>query len=594
MNNLIWYGLFTPLAGFGVLTAFSQKIKRNTASWIGCATIFFSFICFVFCAFKNLHADMNPITPTLFSWIETEELQIPFSLYVDFTSLAMTLVITGVGFLIHVYSIGYTEHEEDFARYFACMNFFVFAMLMLVLGGHLLTLFLGWELVGLASYLLIGYWYTRPAAAAAATKAFVVNRIADLGLLIGFLLTCSLFGTGSFPELLTHSFQGDTNLLTLITLLYFVGAIGKSAQLPLHTWLPDAMEGPTPVSALIHAATMVTAGVYLLIRMQPLLLLTPITLNIIAATGAVTALFAALCALGQTDLKKVLAYSTISQLGFMCASCGVGAFFAALFHLITHAFMKSLLFLSAGNVVHIMNTTQMEKMGGLKKQFPKTQILFLIGALAMAGIPPLAAFFSKDLILEAVFQRGPFAVYACLTTAAVLTAIYLIRAYALTFHGNHRTDPEKLKAVKEAPKVMLIPCGLLSLCTVFGGILYPHIDFSLTTGISLIGSILGVAGSWLLYKRYPDLLKSSIAILKNGFYIDRFYEKTFALPLRMLSSFVVYILEPRFFTGMLEQIAFVCQKWATLLQQLQAGQTRIYFGWIVTGVMVLFGLMLLH
>lgn len=605
MINLIWIALFLPLCGFIGLLCLADKVKRSTASAIGCTTILLSFLCFLIFSMSYLHRGMDPFTPVLFSWIQTTALQVDFSLYVDQLSLVMTLVITGVGFLIHLYSIGYTKHEEDFTRYFACMNFFVFAMLTLVLGGHLLTLFLGWELVGLASYLLIGYWYTRPTAAAAATKAFVMNRIADLGLIVGILLTLSLFGTGSFTELLRHPEQQSSALLTLITLLFFIGAIGKSAQLPLHTWLPDAMEGPTPVSALIHAATMVTAGVYLMIRMHLLLELAPLTSHIIACTGTLTALFAALCALGQTDLKRVLAYSTISQLGFMFAACGIGAFFIALFHLVTHAFMKSLLFLCAGNVIHIMNTTQMEKMGGLKTPFRITHLLFLIGALAMSGVPPLAAFFSKDLILDAVFDHAPSYIYLALVASSLFTAIYLTRAYCLTFLGAHQTDREMLKGVKEAPLIMLAPCGLLCLGAAFGGFFgsplqnlfssaIESVSFSLSTWISLAVSFLGVGVTWIVYTRYPYRLGKTSSLLKQAFYIDKIYEKIIATPLRMLSSFVIYIVEPKFFTRMIQAVAALQQTIAALLQRLQTGQTRGYFGWLVTGVMILFGLMLLH
>ena len=404
MAYLIWIGLFLPLTSFLFLMLVSNHISRLWTGIISNAAILIPFLCFAYTLFQYNHGSMEPIRETLFTWIPIAPISADFSVHIDPLSLLMTMIITGVGFLIHVYSNGYMEHDEDYVRYFACLNFFIFAMLLLVLASNLLLLFVGWEGVGLASYLLIGYYYHRPAAAQAATKAFVVNRIGDFGLLVGLLLTIYLFHTTDITTVLARAneqYPEGAPILVLLTLLYFVGAMGKSAQFPLHVWLPDAMEGPTPVSALIHAATMVTAGVYLVVRMHSMYLLAAPTMHFVGIIGGATALFASFCAMAQTDLKRVLAYSTVSQLGLMFLACGVAAFYAAIFHLMTHAFMKGLLFLAAGDVVHMMHgTTDMDKMGGLRKKFKVTHILFFIGVLSMSGIPPLAAFFSKDLILE--------------------------------------------------------------------------------------------------------------------------------------------------------------------------------------------------
>ena len=373
MTELLWIALFLPLVSFLFLMLVSNRISRTLTGWVACGAIFIPFLIFTYVLYYYNTGSFEPIRASLFHWIPFPSINADFGIYIDPLSLLMSMIITGVGFLIHVYSNGYMEHEEDYVRYFACLNFFIFAMLLLVLASNLLLMFIGWEGVGLASYLLIGYDYHRPAAAQAATKAFVVNRIGDVGFLLGLLLTVFLFKTTDMMTVVERAnaqYPEGAMVMIILTFLFFVGASGKSAQLPLHVWLPDAMEGPTPVSALIHAATMVTAGVYLVVRMHSIYLLAAPTMHLVGIVGGVTALFAALCALSQTDLKKVLAYSTISQLGFMFLACGVAAFYAATFHLMTHAFMKGLLFLAAGNVIHMMHgTTDMNNMGGLRKNF---------------------------------------------------------------------------------------------------------------------------------------------------------------------------------------------------------------------------------
>lgn len=616
MQTLITLGLFLPLIGFLILLFSSDIIGRRLAGIIGCTSIALSFICFTSLFLMSAQPE---VSVTLYQWIPFARINADFKLVADHISLLMTLIITGVGLLIHVYSVGYMDHEEDYARFFACMNFFVFAMLLLVLAGNLLLLFVGWEGVGLASYLLIGFWYQRPAAAQAATKAFVVNRIGDLGFLLGVLLTLYLFGTTDIQEVLQRAGQEypvGSSMMVILTLLLFIGAIGKSAQIPLHVWLPDAMEGPTPVSALIHAATMVTAGVYLVVRLHPVYLLAPQTMQIIGYIGGATALFAALCALGQTDLKRVLAYSTVSQLGFMFLACGVGAFYAAMFHLTTHAFVKALLFLSAGNVVHMMHgVTDMNKMGGLSKIFPKTHYLFLIGVLAMSGLPPFAAFFSKDLILEDEHRAGfQFLYYIALTTS-ILTAFYLTRAYCLTFTGKTLSEE---KMVKEAPSVMLAPVSILAFLSVVGGLLGfalgkrsyledfldddptmflrgHEVGFHLSWNLLLpIGcAILGIASAAVIYLNYRERIGKTIALFNQSFYIDQIYEALIVTPLKMISQGIAAILEPKLFDGMIEGLSSGTQRIASWMQILQSGQIRSYIAWMTMGAVLLIGYFIL-
>lgn len=617
MPYAIYLGLFLPLAGFLGLITFHRVVSRYWAGIIACATILFSFISFFTLLMHYLDTGMQPEQWTLFRFVPLKGIHADFTLNIDSLSLLMTLIITGIGFLIHVYSIGYMDDDEDFARYFAFLNFFVFSMLLLVLAGHLLVLFVGWEGVGAASYLLIGFWYTRPEAAKAATKAFVVNRIGDLGFLLGLLLTFYLFGTGDINEIINSAgqkFAEGAPIITILTLLYFIGATGKSAQLPLYTWLPDAMEGPTPVSALIHAATMVTAGVYLIVRLHPLFLLAPITMQVVGIVGGITSLFAALCAISQSDLKRVLAFSTVSQLGLMFLACGAGAFYSAMFHLTMHAFVKALLFLSAGNVVHMLHgTTEMAKMGGLAKIFTKTHWLFLIGALALAGVPPFAAFFSKDLILEQEFLAGYETLFYIGLAASILTGVYMIRAYCLTFLGPQHLTNDEAKHVHEAPFIMLIPVGILGFFAIIGGMLgysfgdvpllagflkevgVTHIEEELHSGfvltpetwIAISGSVLGVLITAFIYTRYSDRLKAPIALFKNQFYVNELYDWIFVRPLKWISRVIASILEPKVFEGVIDGAAYTAQGVAKKLQLVQSGQIRSYIAWMVLGSVLL-------
>lgn len=607
MELLLLTGLFLPLFGSLFTVAFNQILPRRLIELVGPGVIFLSFLCFLSLLY-SFNQGVQVVDTTLFTWIPVAGLKTDFSLHLDHLSLLMTLIISGIGFLICAYSVGYMDHDKDLARYFAEMNFFIFSMLLLVLGANLLVFFVGWEGVGVASYLLIGYWYQRPAAAKAAKKAFVVNRIGDFGLLLGIFLTYALFGTSDMQEVgqrVGKEFIIGAPVITILSLLYFFGATGKSAQIPLHTWLPDAMEGPTPVSALIHAATMVTAGVYLVVRMHPVFQMAPFTMELVAITGAVTALFAALCATSQTDVKRVLAYSTLSQLGLMFLATGVGAYFAAMFHLTTHAFVKALLFLSAGNVIHMLHgTTEMAKMGGLAKLFSKTNALFLLGVLAMAGVPPLAIFFSKDLILEEVAHYK--LLYFAAATVSLLTAFYLTRAYILTFKGPCLVEPATLKTAKEAPRVMLAPVAALGLLTLFGGFLgfarhEPPIlmnflehdslafasnelasGFHLSLGIwiSIAIAATGIALGCYFYR-------SSLAFFFQSFYINQLYNRLFVQPAQTLAKIISSFFEPKIFEASLQLPENASFKTAKVLQAIQSGQIRSYIAWLVVGASLL-------
>lgn len=613
----VWLGLFFPFIGFLILLGGERWISRKAAGIIASVAMFCSFAIFASLFAWQLFHHLDPQTYTLFKWLHVASIKADFALHLDHLSMLMALIITGVGFLIHVYSIGYMSHDKYYGRYFACLNFFVFAMLLLVLSSNLLLLFVGWEGVGLASYLLIGFDYYRPSAASAATKAFVVNRIGDVGLLIALFIIFNVFGTGDIVEILRRApleFTVGAPLVILLTILLFWGATGKSAQLPLHVWLPDAMEGPTPVSALIHAATMVTAGVYLLVRLHPFFLLAPFTLQMIGIVGAATALFAALSATAQTDLKRVLAYSTISQLGLMFLACGAGAFYAAMFHLTSHAFVKAQLFLSAGNVVHMTGgVTDMRKMGGLSKKMGVTNILFLIGALAMGGVPPLMIFFSKDLILEEEYLSGHVYLFYIGLAVTLLTAFYLMRAYCMTFLGKSNFDAKLIGIVKEAPKVMLIPLLILAVFSLFGGLLgfslnsQPPLEEFLVSGdpsllshsatvgfhvstemwMSIAAALIGVFSALYIYTMYTGQFLENIKIFKKAFYIDEIYEFLFVRPLKALSRFILGRLEPVVFDGSLRILSRGTENAAHQLQKIQSGQIRSYMAWLLFGAVLL-------
>jgi NADH-quinone oxidoreductase subunit L len=507
-NSIPFMILLLPLAGFVVLCLFGDWIKRDKedsgAGILACATVL---IAFGLAAYTVWHlpeearrlADLRraaglsqrpapylPYEPYLgFDWIDVAGLRVPFALLIDNLSAVMMLVVTGIGSLIHIYSLGYMAHDEERVRYFSYLNLFTFFMLLLVLAANLPLMFVGWEGVGLCSYLLIGFWYKKKSASDAGKKAFIVNRIGDAGLILGTILAFYSFASLNLLDITGHASElpADNGTLTAICLLLFVGACGKSAQIPLHVWLPDAMEGPTPVSALIHAATMVTAGVYMLARLGPLYAKSETAMTVVAVVGAATALMAATVALVQTDIKKVLAYSTVSQLGYMFLACGVGAFGVAVFHLFTHAFFKALLFLGSGSVIHALSGEQdMRKMGGLWKKIPWTFGTFLVGTLAIAGIPGLAGYYSKDEILEQTLHAGKDGLFGMALFTAALTAFYMSRLLFMTFFGHFRGDHETEHHVHESPWSMLAPLVILAAgCFVVGRIQIPEILTAVVT-----------------------------------------------------------------------------------------------------------------
>jgi len=472
MIKLVWLVPLLPLIGFLIIGLFEKKLSKGLVSIIGCGSILGAFAISLGIFFELIGQAEKSITIDLFSWISAGKLSIPFSFLIDPLSSLFLLIITGIGFLIHLYSTGYMSHDEGFSRFFAYLNLFIFFMLLLVLGSNYLIMFVGWEGVGLCSYLLIGFWFKNTAYNNAAKKAFVMNRIGDLGFLLGIILIYVTFGSIGYHDvfLIAKNFTSGNPALTAITLLLFVGAIGKSAQLPLYTWLPDAMAGPTPVSALIHAATMVTAGIYMIARSNILFTLAPLSMEIVAIVGVCTALFAATIGLAQNDIKKVLAYSTVSQLGFMFLALGVGAYTGAVFHVMTHAFFKALLFLGAGSVIHAMSGAQdIRQMGGLKKYLPVTQITFLLGTLAIVGFPGFSGFFSKDEILANAFEHNKLLWFFGILAAA-MTTFYMFRLYFLTFTGDFRGTKHQLDHLHESPKSMTIPLMVLAGLSVVGGL----------------------------------------------------------------------------------------------------------------------------
>ena len=483
--GLIWLIPLLPLATAAGMLFFGRRLTNKIVSWLCAGSVFASFLFSggAFLQLLSLPPEKRVVTKVLFEWIPAGPFHMldgrltnfvaDWGFQLDPLSAVMILIVTGVGFLIHVYSTGYMAHEGGYYRFFGYLNLFMFAMLTLVLANNMLLLFVGWEGVGTCSYLLIGFYFHKKSASDAGKKAFIVNRVGDAGFLLGIFLTSALLGTIRFTEIGPalaggHFAIGDPHL-TAIALLLFVGAAGKSAQIPLYVWLPDAMEGPTPVSALIHAATMVTAGVYMVTRMNAVYLLAPAAMAVVAAIGAATAIFAASIGVVQNDIKKVLAYSTISQLGYMFLACGVGAFTAGIFHLMTHAFFKGLLFLAAGSVIHALSGEQdMQKMGALAKKIPVTYWTMLIATLAIAGVFPFAGFLSKDLILGKAYEKDAI-LWAIGYFTAGMTAFYMFRLIFLTFHGTSRVEHEVEHHIHESPRAMLIPLVILAVLSIVGG-----------------------------------------------------------------------------------------------------------------------------
>jgi NADH-quinone oxidoreductase subunit L len=583
----------------------------------------------------------------LFPWIQAGGFSAPAALQLDPLSAVMILVVTGVGFLIHVYSAGYMSHEKAFARYFVYLNLFTFAMLTLVLGSNYLLMFVGWVGVGLCSYLLIGYWYEKKSASDAGKKAFIVNRIGDFGFMLGVFLIFWVFGSVSYAEVfakipaLSAGGALTTEIATAITLLLFVGATGKSAQIPLYVWLPDAMEGPTPVSALIHAATMVTAGVYMVARSSALYLLSPIAMGVVATVGAATAIFSATIGITQNDIKRVLAYSTVSQLGYMFLACGVGAFAAGIFHLMTHAFFKALLFLGSGSVIHALSGEQdMRKMGSLKKHLPITFTTMFVATVAIAGIPPFAGFFSKDEILWQAFSspHGHVALWAVGALAAGITAFYMFRLIYMTFFGASRMEPEVEKHVHESPYSMTVPLMLLAVLSVVGGWvgvpavlgkgmgvanvfeewLAPvfghgveagaahgaahHPPVALELGLmagSVLVALLGIGLAYYLYRvrtEKPDAVAKSVpglydAVL-NKYYVDEIYDRLFVRSIVNGSIWLWEAFDAMFVDGIVNGVASVVRGAGERTRRLQSGVVGNYAFSLLFGAVVVVGYIL--
>ncbi|WP_262151247.1 NADH-quinone oxidoreductase subunit L [Chryseobacterium foetidum] len=476
MENLVYAIILLPLLGFLINGLFGKNLPKTVVGSLATAMVFGSFAIAVY-LFLNFDSESQPQVFTAFEWFRVNGIQINFGFLIDQLSLMMVMIITGIGSLIHLYSIGYMSHDKGFYKFFTYLNLFIFSMLLLVMGSNYLILFIGWEGVGLCSYLLIGFWYTNEEYGKAARKAFIMNRIGDLALLIGIFMIASQTNAIDYLSIKQNAgqFELDGTIIIFITASLFIGATGKSAQVPLYTWLPDAMAGPTPVSALIHAATMVTAGIYLVVRSNFLFTLAPTVQGGILFIGFLTAALAGFYALRQNDIKKVLAYSTVSQLGFMFIALGLGAYTTAMFHVMTHAFFKALMFLGAGSVIHAMSNEQdMRFMGGLKKYIPITHFTFLIGTLAISGFPLLSGMISKDEILVAAFAKNPM-YWVLLFILAATTAAYMFRLYYLTFHGEFRGTEEQKHHLHESPSTMTLPLIVLAIFSVLGGLInLPH------------------------------------------------------------------------------------------------------------------------
>jgi NADH-quinone oxidoreductase subunit L len=622
MIDLVWLVPLIPLLGFVINGLGRNTLSKNLIGFIGSGVIFISFAISVGIFFA-LGADANKSHEIfLFDWINAGSLHIPLSFLVDPLSSIMLLIITGVGFLIHVYSIGYMHSDEGFGKFFSYLNLFIFFMLLLVLGSNYIVMFIGWEGVGLCSYLLIGFWFTNSSYASAAKKAFVMNRIGDLGFLLAVFLIFTTFGSVEFSKVFPQAanLMPGHSTVVLITLLLFIGACGKSAQIPLFTWLPDAMAGPTPVSALIHAATMVTAGIYMIARSNVLFDLAPVIQHLIAIIGLATAVLGALIAITQTDIKKVLAYSTVSQLGYMFLGLGVGAYDGAFFHVITHAFFKALLFLCAGSVIHAMHHEQdMRHMGGLRKKLPITFWTMLIGTLAIAGLPLFSGFFSKDEILAHAYQYNKV-FWAIGVFTAFLTAFYMFRMLYLTFYGKYRGTHHAEEHIHESPSTMTLPLIVLAVLSVIGGALNipeslgghqwlahwltpviahhaegpDHATEYALMAVSVVGVLISIAIANNKYNKQghvpvPDEAKrSAFANLSyHKFYIDELYDLIIRRPLDAFSTFFYKIVDRKIIDGIVNGLGWGTSETSKGLRLLQTGNVGFYIFMMVAGIISL-------
>jgi len=645
--NHLWIIPLLPLLGAAVNGIFGRRWPHAVTNSIalGATGLSFAAVLELFREFTRLAPANIPWVQTYLPWIVAGGFRADFSLQVDQLTMVMLLVVTGVGFVIHIYSTGYMAHEGGYARFFSYLNLFMFFMLVLVLGANYVVLFVGWEGVGLCSYLLIGFYFLRQSATNAGNKAFWVNRIGDFGFLLGMFLLFRTFGALDFAHVLPAAAgapadaPGQFGTMTWIALLLLTGACGKSAQIPLYVWLPDAMEGPTPVSALIHAATMVTAGVYMVARSHAIFLHSPVAMTAVAGIGALTAIFAATIGLVQTDIKKVLAYSTVSQLGYMFLACGAGAFSAGIFHLMTHAFFKGLLFLAAGSVIHAMGGEQdLRKMGGLRKKIPWTFWTMLIGTLAIAGIPGFAGFFSKDEILTAAFTSSPYGstlLWVVGVITALLTSFYMFRLIFLTFFGSARYDEHEVH-VHESPRNMLVPLVILAVLSVIGGwqaapalwggvnhfehflepvfssaaavdeqMPSPKVPEAASLELMLmlvaIGAVaIGLYIAWRMYiqrtgmpEKLAESLKAPYRLLSGKYFVDELYAAAIVRPLVWISRNVLWhVVDEQMIDGAVNGVADVSRHTGNTVRQTESGNTRSYAAWIVVGAIAFTSLLL--
>ena len=627
MMNFVWLIPALPLLGFLILSLFNKYIPKSASGYIASGMLLGSFLIVLNLLVAAVSGNLKPTVVIVFDWINVGDLNLALSFQLDNLSVWFMSIITGVGFLIHMYSISYMHDDEGVTRYFSYLNLFIFSMLLLVMGSNYVVMFAGWEGVGLCSYLLIGFWFKNQAYNDAAKKAFIMNRIGDLGFLLGMLLIYHQFKTLEYSQVFDQALKiinqnEQSGIMIAITLLLFIGAMGKSAQIPLYTWLPDAMAGPTPVSALIHAATMVTAGIYMIARSNVLYSMAPCTLDVIYIIGTSTAILAALIGLTQTDIKKVLAYSTVSQLGFMFMAIGLGGYSAGVFHVTTHAFFKALLFLGAGSVIHAMGGEQdIRKMGGLMKKLPITFITFVIATLAIAGIPPLAGFFSKDAILALAFEASPVK-WGLGVFAALLTTFYMFRMLYLTFFGAFRGTTHQKNHLHESPLLMTVPLMVLAALTVLSGFIeVPHVLgghnwFShylaganialpeashvaastelLLMGVALTLVVLVILITYVLYvskKTLPPSSESEMSFLDklsyNKFYVDELYDAVVVKPIALLSDFNSNIIEKQFIDRIVNASGKSIQWSGKTIRYIQSGDVNTYAIFMVIGIVVI-------
>jgi NADH-quinone oxidoreductase subunit L len=628
MLSNLWLIPIWPLLGFLLNGFFGRRLGKSAVGIVACGSVGLSLLASlaVVAELLALPQEARRVTQVMAPWIGAGNFQADWGLLLDPLSSVMILVVSGVGFLIHVYSIGYMHEDPDYPRFFTYLNLFTFSMLMLVLANNYLLLYVFWEAVGLCSYLLIGFWFEKQSAADAGKKAFIVNRVGDFGFALGVMLLWTTLGTLQYDQVFASApaqLPAGGLVVTAITLLLFLGATGKSAQIPLFVWLPDAMEGPTPVSALIHAATMVTAGVYMVARSAPLFELAPVSLTVVAWIGGLTAVFAATIALVQNDIKRIVAYSTISQLGYMFLACGVGAFAAGIFHLMTHAFFKALLFLGSGSVIHGLSGEQdIRKMGGLRKHMPVTAWTFLIAALANAGIFPLAGFWSKDEILYGAIAGGQVAVWALGAGGAFLTAFYMLRCYYVVFEGSSRVDTHAAHHLHESPPVMAVPLVILALFSAGVGFVgfppehgayhrFVEPVFAAARGaeahaapvgavpMAILSLAIGVAGVLVATRFYvwrPEIparmaerYSKAYRVLLNKYYVDELYDALIVEPIRRGSFWLWRKFDEPVIDGSVNGVASVVRVGSLVLRRVQTGYVMNYVLSFIVGVVAILG-----